>query len=227
MYIQHFNVHRIEKHLQCKKSLGLAGKNTKNHGNKKSDESITPIHFPNFSQLLVIRAAERSLGCPIRNHFECDTLANNWRNNFQMEMKDFSDVQRGDAALVGGESKRIFKPRKFVMVVQQPGHFRRDCPKAKEGTITQGRDLLERKTRNLSLKEAVHLQYQKDGSQDGKSMAGRFWRIQSYDLGQGYVDCMTIYKEFWGSWERWLRWWTDCGSTQLVLELCTLGCVSC
>ncbi len=29
----------IEKHLQCDKLLGLAGGNTKKHGNKKSGES--------------------------------------------------------------------------------------------------------------------------------------------------------------------------------------------
>ncbi len=34
---------RIEKHLQCEKLLGLAGGNTKKHGNKKSGESRTPI----------------------------------------------------------------------------------------------------------------------------------------------------------------------------------------
>ncbi len=36
---------RIEKHLQCEKLLGLAGGNTKKHGNKKSGESITPIRY--------------------------------------------------------------------------------------------------------------------------------------------------------------------------------------
>ncbi len=34
-----------EKHLQCEKLLGLAGGNTKKHGNKKSGESITPIRY--------------------------------------------------------------------------------------------------------------------------------------------------------------------------------------
>ena len=42
-----------------------------------------------------------------------------------------TDVQRGDAALVG-ESKKKFKPRKPICFgCQQPGHFRRDCPKEK------------------------------------------------------------------------------------------------
>ncbi len=36
---------RIEKHLQCEKLLGLAGGNTKKHGNKKSGESRTPIRY--------------------------------------------------------------------------------------------------------------------------------------------------------------------------------------
>ncbi len=36
---------RIEKHLQCDKLLGLAGGNTKKHGNKKSGECITPIRY--------------------------------------------------------------------------------------------------------------------------------------------------------------------------------------
>ncbi len=36
---------RIEKHLQCEKLLGLARGNTKNHGNKKSGESRTPIRY--------------------------------------------------------------------------------------------------------------------------------------------------------------------------------------
>ncbi len=36
---------RIEKHLQYEKLLGLAGGNTKKHGNKKSGESITPIRY--------------------------------------------------------------------------------------------------------------------------------------------------------------------------------------
>ncbi len=36
---------RIEKHLQCEKLLGLAGENTKKHGNKKSGESRTPIRY--------------------------------------------------------------------------------------------------------------------------------------------------------------------------------------
>ncbi len=41
MYIQ------LEKHLLCEKLLGLAGgtTNTKKRGNKKSDESITPIRY--------------------------------------------------------------------------------------------------------------------------------------------------------------------------------------
>ena len=30
--------------------------------------------------------------------------------------------------MIGGESKRKFKPQKPI-----PGHFRRDCPKAKKG----------------------------------------------------------------------------------------------
>ncbi len=38
-------VKRIEKHLQCEKLLGLAGGNTKKHGNKKSGESRTPIRY--------------------------------------------------------------------------------------------------------------------------------------------------------------------------------------
>ena len=51
---------RLEKHLQCEKLLGLARGTTKKRGNKKSDESITPIRynvnhmytgsFPMFSQ---------------------------------------------------------------------------------------------------------------------------------------------------------------------------------
>ncbi len=36
---------RIEKHLQCEKLLGLAGRNTKKHGNKKSGESRTPVRY--------------------------------------------------------------------------------------------------------------------------------------------------------------------------------------
>ncbi len=36
---------RLEKHLQCKKLLGLARGNTKKRGNKKSDENITPIRY--------------------------------------------------------------------------------------------------------------------------------------------------------------------------------------
>ncbi len=36
---------RIEKQLQCEKLLGLAGGNTKKHGNKKSGESKTPIRY--------------------------------------------------------------------------------------------------------------------------------------------------------------------------------------
>ncbi len=39
------NHNRIEKHLQCEKLLGLAGGNTKKHGNKKSGECITPIRY--------------------------------------------------------------------------------------------------------------------------------------------------------------------------------------
>ena len=31
--------------MQCDKLLGLAGGNTKKHGNKKSGESITPIRY--------------------------------------------------------------------------------------------------------------------------------------------------------------------------------------
>ena len=38
-------IDRIEKHLQCEKLLGLAGGNTKKHGNKKSGECITPIRY--------------------------------------------------------------------------------------------------------------------------------------------------------------------------------------
>ncbi len=36
---------RLEKHLQCEKLLGLAKGTTKKRGNKKSDESITPIRY--------------------------------------------------------------------------------------------------------------------------------------------------------------------------------------
>ncbi len=37
---------RLEKHLQCEKLLGLArGTTTKKRGNKKSDESTTPIRY--------------------------------------------------------------------------------------------------------------------------------------------------------------------------------------
>ncbi len=36
---------RLEKHLQCEKLLGLARGTTKKRGNKKSDESITPIRY--------------------------------------------------------------------------------------------------------------------------------------------------------------------------------------
>ena len=36
---------RLEKHLQCEKLLGLARGTTKKCGNKKSDESITPIRY--------------------------------------------------------------------------------------------------------------------------------------------------------------------------------------
>ena len=36
---------RLEKHLQCEQLLGLAGGTTKKRGNKKSDESITPIRY--------------------------------------------------------------------------------------------------------------------------------------------------------------------------------------
>ncbi len=39
------NNYRLEKHLQCKKLLGLARGTTKKRGNKKSDESITPIRY--------------------------------------------------------------------------------------------------------------------------------------------------------------------------------------
>ena len=56
-----YTIHiRLEKHLQCEKLLGLARGTTKKRGNKKSDESITPIRynvnhmytgsFPMFSQ---------------------------------------------------------------------------------------------------------------------------------------------------------------------------------
>ncbi len=36
---------RLEKHLQCENLLGLARGTTKKRGNKKSDESITPIRY--------------------------------------------------------------------------------------------------------------------------------------------------------------------------------------
>ncbi len=39
------NILWIEKHLQREKLLGLAGGNTKKHGNKKFGESRTPIRY--------------------------------------------------------------------------------------------------------------------------------------------------------------------------------------
>ena len=36
---------QLEKHLQCEKLLGLARGTTKKRGNKKSNESITPIRY--------------------------------------------------------------------------------------------------------------------------------------------------------------------------------------
>ncbi len=50
---------RIEKYLQCEKLLGLAGGNTKNHGNKKSGECITPIISNNYtdsSSLMIVNS---------------------------------------------------------------------------------------------------------------------------------------------------------------------------
>ncbi len=43
--IAKYTLIRIEKHLQSKKLLGLAGGNTKKRENKKSGESITPIRY--------------------------------------------------------------------------------------------------------------------------------------------------------------------------------------
>ncbi len=45
VYVIELYIDRLEKHLQCEKLLGLARGTTKKCGNKKSDESITPIRY--------------------------------------------------------------------------------------------------------------------------------------------------------------------------------------
>ncbi len=72
---------------------------------------------------------------------------------------------------------------------QQPGHFRRDCPKAKKGPShkaeTAGEEDKESESEGGSAFPASHT-----CKMDLKMLHGRFWSIhgQSYDLGQRTVD---------------------------------------
>ena len=45
MVTAYYRYIQLEKYLQCEKLLGLARGTTKKRGNKKSDESITPIRY--------------------------------------------------------------------------------------------------------------------------------------------------------------------------------------
>ena len=120
-----------------------------------------------------------------------------------------SDAQRGDAALIGGESKRKFKPRKPICYgCQQPGHFRRDCPKAKKGPSHKAETAGEEDKESESEGGSAFAASQ-DGSQDGK-----FWSIQSYDLRQRTI--LTDYQEFEAPEKVMDGLWT-----QLVLEVFT------
>ena len=103
-----------------------------------------------------------------------------------------SDAQRGDAALFGGESKRKFKPRKPICYgCQQPGHFRRDCPKAKKGPSHKAETAGEEDKESES-EEGSAFAASQDGSQDGK------WLVDSGASSHMTWDkeLLTDYQEF-------------------------------
>ena len=101
-----------------------------------------------YSTFATARAAQKNV---LLNYLQ-QALAHEEQKRHGREHSKSTDTQRRDAALVG-ESRKKFKPQKPICFgCQQPGDFRRNCPKVKRVLSHKQRRLTKRQSRVLSRK---------------------------------------------------------------------------